>query len=142
MAWPVRYKLVGLLTAGSTINYADRVNISVAAPVMMASLGWNEAQFGLVFSAFLAGYTLLQIPGGVIADRWSACKLLTVACIGFSLFTALTPLGSLAFGLMLALRFLVGVFESVSFPAYASLNSRWIPRSEYSRAQTLSLSGS
>ncbi len=141
MAWPVRYKLVGLLTAGSTINYADRVNISVAAPVMMATLGWNEAQFGVVFSSFLVGYTLLQIPGGVIADRWSACKLLAFACIGFSVFTALTPLGALAFGLMLAIRFCVGVFESVSFPAYASLNSRWIPRSEYSRAQTLSLSG-
>lgn len=141
MAWPVRYKLVGLLTAGSTINYADRVNISVAAPVMMATLGWNEAQFGMVFSSFLVGYTLLQIPGGVIADRWSACKLLAFACIGFSVFTALTPLGALAFGLMLAIRFCVGVFESVSFPAYASLNSRWIPRSEYSRAQTLSLSG-
>ena len=141
MAWPVRYKLVGLLTAGSTINYADRVNISVAAPVMMATLGWNEAQFGVVFSSFLVGYTLLQIPGGVIADRWSACKLLALACIGFSVFTALTPLGALAFGLMLAIRFCVGVFESVSFPAYASLNSRWIPRSEYSRAQTLSLSG-
>src|SRR5262245_39485923 len=141
MAWPVRYKLIGLLTAGSTINYADRVNISVAAPVMMASLGWNEAMFGVVFSSFLVGYTLLQIPGGVVADRWSACKLLAWACVGFSVFTALTPLGSLAFGLMLALRFCVGVFESVSFPAYASLNSRWIPRSEYSRAQTLSLSG-
>jgi MFS family permease len=141
MAWPVRYKLVGLLTAGSTINYADRVNISVAAPVMMSSLGWNEAHFGLVFSSFLIGYTLLQIPGGVLADRWNARKLLALSCIGFSVFTALTPLGALAFGLMLAIRFCVGVFESVSFPAYASLNSRWIPRSEYSRAQTLSLSG-
>jgi MFS family permease len=137
----VRYKLVGLLTAGSTINYADRVNISVAAPIMMTSLGWDEARFGVIFSAFLAGYALLQIPGGIIADRWSACKLLALACIGFSVFTALTPLGALAFGLMLAIRFCVGLFESVSFPAYASLNSRWIPRSEYSRAQTLSLSG-
>jgi hypothetical protein len=34
MAWPVRYKLVGLLATGSAINYADRVNISVAAPIM------------------------------------------------------------------------------------------------------------
>jgi len=142
MAWPVRYKLVGLLATGSMINYADRVNISVAAPVMMPALGWDEARFGLIFSAFLAGYTLLQFPGGIIADRWNACRVLAVACIGFSIFTALTPLGSLAFGLMLAIRFCVGMFESVSFPAYASLNSRWIPRSEYSRAQTLSLSGS
>jgi len=142
MAWPVRYKLVGLLATGSMINYADRVNISVAAPVMMLALGWDEGQFGLIFSAFLAGYTLLQFPGGIIADRWNACKVLAFACVGFSIFTALTPLGSLAFGLMLAIRFGVGMFESVSFPAYASLNSRWIPRHEYSRAQTLSLSGS
>ncbi|MBI3247940.1 MAG: MFS transporter [Deltaproteobacteria bacterium] len=141
MAWPVRHKLVGLLAVGSAINYADRVNISVAAPSMMATLGWDEARFGLIFSAFLVGYGLLQIPGGVLADRWGAKYVIASACVGFSLFTALTPLGSLAFGLMLALRFSVGLFESVTFPAYASLNSRWIPRAEYSRAQTLSLSG-
>ena len=141
MAVPVRYKMIGLLTLGSMINYADRVNISVAAPVMMLALGWDEKQFGLIFSAFLAGYALLQFPGGLIADRWNACRVLIVACIGFSVFTALTPLGSLTFGVMLAIRFLVGAFESVSFPAYASLNSRWIPRHEYSRAQTLSVSG-
>jgi len=141
MAWPVRYKLVGLLAVGSAINYADRVNISVAAPTMMAALGWNEAHFGLIFSAFLAGYGLLQIPGGALADRWGAKFIIAWACVGFSLFTALTPLGGIAFGLMLALRFSVGLFESVTFPAYASLNSRWIPRAEFSRAQTLSLSG-
>jgi MFS family permease len=141
MAWPVRYKLVALLATGSAINYADRVNISVAAPTMMAALGWDEAHFGLIFSAFLAGYGILQIPGGVLADRWGAKFVIAWACVGFSLFTALTPLGGLAFSLMLVLRFCVGLFESVTFPAYASLNSRWIPRDEYSRAQTLSLSG-
>src|SRR5262249_2307045 len=110
-------------------------------PIMMPALGWDEGRFGLVFSAFLAGYTLLQFPGGVIADRWSPCRVLALACVGFSVFTALTPFGQLAFGLMLAIRFCVGMFESVTFPAYASLNARWIPRHEYSRAQTLSLSG-
>ena len=95
MALPVRYRLVGLLAAGSTINYADRVNISVAAPVMMAALGWDEARFGVIFSVFLIGYTLLQVPGGVIADRYNTCKALAIACIGFSVFTALTPLGAL-----------------------------------------------
>ncbi|HWP43472.1 MAG TPA: MFS transporter [Blastocatellia bacterium] len=142
MAIRLRYKLVGLLTIGAMINFIDRVNISVAAPVIMSALGWNEAQFGVVFSAFLAGYTLFQFPGGVIADRSNAKKVIAFSCLGFSLFTALTPLGGLAFGLMLVLRFLVGAFESVSFPAYASINSRWIPQYEYSRAQTVSLSGS
>lgn len=43
--------------------------------------------------------------------------------------------------LLLTMRFLVGAFESVTMPALTSLNSRWIPRSEFARAQTLSLSG-
>jgi MFS family permease len=142
LSWPVRYKLVGLLTIGSMINFIDRVNISVAAPVIMPALGWDEAEFGVIFSAFLAGYTLFQFPGGLIADRWSPKKVVALSCLGFSIFTALTPLGGLAFLLMLVIRFCVGMFESVSFPAYASINSRWIPRREYSRAQTTSLSGS
>src|SRR5215471_2683634 len=141
MAWPVRYKLVGLLASGSAINYADRVNISVAAPAMMASLGWDEGRFGVIFSTFLAGYGVLQIPGGALADRWGAKRILAWACVGFSLFTALTPLGGVSFALLLAIRFCVGLFESVTFPSYASLNSRWIPRAEFSRAQALSLSG-
>ncbi len=141
IAFPVRYQLIGLLTTGSMINYLDRVNIAVAAPVMMESLGWDEARFGVVFSAFLVGYALLQFPGGVLADRWNTHRLLIVVCIGFSVFTALTPMGQLGFGLMLAIRFGVGMFESITFPAYAALNARWIPRQEYSRAQTLSISG-
>jgi MFS family permease len=93
------------------------------------------------FSAFLIGYALLQIVGGVVADRWSAGKVLALAFCGFSLFTALTPLGQSSFALLLMMRFFVGAFESVTIPALTSLNSRWIPRSEFGRAQTLSLSG-
>jgi sugar phosphate permease len=141
MAWPVRYNIIGLLTLGTMINYIDRVNISVAAPDIMRQTGWDEAQFGLVFSAFLVGYALLQYPGGLIADRWSARKVLAFSCFGFSLFTALTPLGQHAFTLLLLLRFFVGACESASFPSLASLNARWVPRQEFGRAQTLSISG-
>ena len=141
MAWPVRYKMIGLLFLSTMINYIDRVNISVAAPVMRRETGWDEGLFGIVFSAFLIGYALLQIPGGVLADRWSGRKVLALAFCGFSLFTALTPLGQYAFVILLAMRFLVGAFESVTIPALTSLNSRWIPRSEFGRAQTFSLSG-
>ncbi len=141
MAWPVRYHIIGLLTLGTMINYIDRVNISVAAPDIMQETGWDEGRFGIVFSAFLVGYTLLQFPGGALADRWSARKMLALSCLGFSLFTALTPLGQKAFFLLLLMRFWVGACESVSFPSLASLNSRWIPRKEFGRAQTLSISG-
>ena len=141
MAWPIRYNIVGLLTLGTMINYIDRVNISVAAPDIMRATGWDKAQFGAVFSAFLVGYALLQYPGGMAADRWSARKLLAFSCVGFSLFTALTPLGQSALLLLLSLRFMVGACESASLPSMAALNARWVPRHEYGRAQTLSLSG-
>ncbi len=141
MALPTRYKMIGLLTMGTMINYIDRVNISIAAPDIMRETGWDQERFGLVLSAFLVGYALFQYPGGAIADRWSARRLLALSCLGFSFFTALTPLGQSGFLLLVLLRFLVGACESVSFPTAASLNSRWIPRSEYSRAQTVTISG-
>ncbi len=141
MAWPVRYKIVGLLTLGTMINYIDRVNISVAAPDIMRMTGWDKAQFGMVFSAFLIGYALLQFPGGVLADRWSPRKVLAFSCVGFSLFTALTPLGQQALFLLLVFRFLVGACESASLPSLTSLNARWTPRHEFSRAQTIGISG-
>jgi len=141
MTWPVRYKVVGLLMLSTIINYADRVNISVAGPDIMRQTGWDKAQFGVVLSAFLLGYALFQFPGGLIADRWSARKVLGLSCLGFSLFTALTPVGQIGFWLMLALRFFVGVCESISLPALASFNAQWVPRQEFGRAQTLSISG-
>src|SRR5215510_10164068 len=141
MAWPVRYNIVALLTLGTMINYIDRVNISVAAPDIMRATGWDKAQFGFVFSAFLVGYGLFQYPGGRAADRWSACKVLALSCVGFSLFTALTPLGQGALLLFLALRFFVGACESASLPSLATLNAQWVPRQEYGRAQTVGISG-
>lgn len=141
MARQVRYHMIGLLFCGSVINYIDRVNISVAAPVMMQEIGWPKDQFGWVFSIFLIGYALLQLPGGLIADRWSGRHVLTLAFCGFSLFTLLTPLGQWSFALLLLFRFLVGAFESMTFPATASLNARWIPRQEFGRAHTFSISG-
>ena len=141
MAFAVRHQMTGLLFCGTAINYIDRVNISIAAPVMLQETGWSKIELGWVFSAFLIGNALLQIPGGVLADRWSARKVLAVAFCGFSLFTLLTPFGTRAFALLLALRFLVGAFESLTFPAVIAINSRWFPQAEFGRAHTLSISG-
>ena len=141
MVVAVRHQMTGLLFCGTVINYIDRVNISIAAPAILLDTGWSKVELGWVFSAFLFGNALLQIPGGMLADRWSARKVLALAFCGFSLFTFLTPFGARVFALFLALRFLVGVFESMTFPAVISINSRWIPRSEFGRAHTLSVSG-
>ncbi len=141
MSWPPRYTILLLLFLLSLVNYIDRVNISITAPVMMPELGWDTALFGVVFSAFVLGYAAFMIPSGLLADTWSPKALLAVACFGWSFFTLLTPLGSHAFLLMLGLRFLVGAFEAASLPAATVINSRWVPRHELGIAQMISLSG-
>ncbi|HEX5460408.1 MAG TPA: MFS transporter [Steroidobacteraceae bacterium] len=141
MTIPVRYRLVGLLFSGSAVNYIDRVNIAIAAPAMMAATGLRKDQFGLVFSIFLLGYAVMQIPAGILADRRSPRVLLMGCFAGFSLFTALTPLAASAAMSLLLARFLLGVFEGPTFPAITAFNSRLFPPTELGRAQTLSLAG-
>ena len=141
MNWPPRYTILLLLFLLSLVNYIDRVNISITAPVMMPELGWDTGLFGVVFSAFVCGYAVFMIPSGLLADTRNAKTLLAWACFGWSLFTFLTPLGQHAFWLMLTLRFLVGAFEATSLPAATVINSRWVPKHELGIAQMISLSG-
>ena len=132
----VRYRIVGLIFLLALINHIDRANISIAAPVMMRELGWSETLFGVIFSAFLWGYTIIQLPGGYIADRYGG-KLIPYLCLGWSIATFLTPLGAASFYLMLGLRFLVGAFEAPIVPAMSITNAAWVPRHELARAQTI-----
>ena len=141
IATPVRYNMIGLLSSGTAVNYLDRVNISVAAAAMMIATGWQKDKFGLVFSSFLLGYALMQIPAGVLADRMSTKRLMALAFCGFSLLTALTPLAARAFLSLLLIRFLIGVCEGVTFPAITAFNVRWFSPTEYGRAQMISVSG-
>jgi len=141
MNWPPRYTILLLLFLLSLVNYIDRVNISLTAPVMMPELGWDTAWFGVVFSAFTCGYAIFMIPSGLLADTRSPKMLLAAACFGWSFFTLLTPLGQHTFLLMLGFRFLVGMFEAVSLPAATVINSRWVSKHELGIAQMISLSG-
>lgn len=136
MPGPVRYRIVGLIFLLALINHIDRANISIAAPVMIRELGWNEAQFGVIFSAFLWGYMTIQLPGGYLTDRYGG-RLIPWLCLGWSIATLLTPLGAMSFSLMLVMRYLVGGFEAPIVPAMSAANAAWVPRHELARAQTV-----
>jgi sugar phosphate permease len=136
MLGPVRYRIVGLIFLLALINHIDRANISIAAPVMIRELGWNEAQFGVIFSAFLWGYMTIQLPGGYLTDRFGG-RLIPWLCLGWSVATLLTPLGAAGFPFMLVLRYLVGGFEAPIVPAMSAANAAWVPRHELARAQTV-----
>jgi ACS family glucarate transporter-like MFS transporter len=86
----VRWSIVGLLVGFSLVSYIERVNISVASAQMIPELGLTQIQMGQVFSAFVLGYALLQIPLGMLADRVGPSRILSVLGWLWALLTVAT----------------------------------------------------
>lgn len=126
--------MTALLFCISVVTYIDRVNISVTARQMMPALGLTDVQMGQVFSAFVLGYAIFQIPGGWLGDRWGARRVLTLAVIWWSLFTALTAVAAVlpitnlvgVLGGLMLVRFLVGVGESAALPNFNRTVANWL----------------
>ncbi|MBH0200363.1 MAG: MFS transporter [Nitrospira sp.] len=133
-----RWLILSLLFAISVVTYIDRVNISVTARQMMPALGLTDQQMGFVFSAFVIGYALFQIPGGWLGDRWGARVVLTIGLLWWSCFTALTAIAATsplvgAVGIVGALaltRFLLGIGEAVALPTFNRAVTDWLPAHE------------
>ena len=126
--------IAALLCAISIVTYIDRVNISVTARQMMPALGLTDLQMGQIFSAFVFGYALCQIPGGWLGDRWGTKRVLTLAIIWWSVFTALTAVAAVlpvavtigALGSLILIRFLVGVGEAAALPNPNRTVANWL----------------
>ena len=130
----VRWRMAALLFAISVVTYIDRVNISVTARQMMPALGLTDLQMGHVFSAFVFGYALCQIPGGWLGDRWGAKRVLTLAMIWWSVCTALTAVAAIlplavaigALESLILVRFLVGIGEAAALPNFNRTVANWL----------------
>ena len=144
-----RWKILALLTLISVITYVDRVNISVAARQMMPALGLTQVQMGYVFSAFVLGYALFQIPGGWLGDRWGTRLVLTGAVVWWSVFTILTAVaGTLPtaqwlgiLGSLILVRFLIGVGEAAALPNFNRTVADWLPPRERGLGMGVSIGG-
>ena len=86
----VRLGVLGFACSLSLITYLDRICISRAAKEIQEDLGFDAKQMGLVFSAFLFGYLLFEVPGGWMGDRWGPRRVLTRIVLWWSVFTTLT----------------------------------------------------
>ncbi|MFN7989480.1 MAG: MFS transporter [Thermoanaerobaculia bacterium] len=133
------WSLVSLLAATATASYLARVNVSVAGALMREELALDPVAMGRVFSAFLLGYALCQVPAGMLADRFGAKKVLAVAA--FSWVVALAAMAvvpaAAALPLLLGFRLLLGIGEAPTFPAAAQAISRHIPPEARGRANGL-----
>ena len=130
-----RWMILAMLFAITTINYADRATISIAAPGIRKELGLDAVQMGYVFSAFAWSYVLAQLPGGWLLDRFGSKITYFFSIFLWSLFTVFTGAvgfftGGAAVVALFALRFLVGAAESPSFPGNSRIASSWFPTHE------------
>ncbi|MEK6978442.1 MAG: MFS transporter [Candidatus Hydrothermarchaeota archaeon] len=77
--------LLLLLWLSYIVNYANRLSISPALPAVSLDLGLSNTEAGLIMSLFFVSYTLMQLPAGVIADRFNPLKVLGLGCMAYSL---------------------------------------------------------
>ncbi len=115
----VRWVLIFWMFILSAVAYLDRVNISIAGRSIAQEFALDNIRLGWVFSAFVLGYALFQAPGGRLADRFGPRRVLVLATVWWGLFTALTAMvpavpGTL--GVLLGVRFLLGVGRGRGLP--------------------------
>ena len=136
---------MGWMFLVSAIAYLDRVNLSIAGQAVQKDHGLTDVQLGWVFSAFLIGYAMFQVPGGWLADRYGPRIVISAGVVWWGVFTALTALVppglAVSVALLLGTRFLLGAGEAVLFPSSNKLVSAWIPSSERGLANGLIFAG-
>ena len=145
-----RWLIVALIFCIGVLMFIDRVNISIAAKYIMPEYGLSDVQMGWIFSAFVFGYAVLQIPGGSLGDRFGPRRVLAVAIFWWSAFTALTALAgdwlltSLTgvVGSFIVVRALIGVGEAAGPPNYNRVVANWMAEGEHGLALGLTTSGS
>jgi len=135
------YRIIPIAFITYSLAYLDRANFGFAAAGgMTEELQITQGVSSLLSSLFFLGYFFFQIPGAQYAAHRSAKKLIFWSLILWSGLAAATGMVS-SVGLLIAIRFLLGVVESAVMPAMVILLSQWFTRAERSRANTFLILG-
>lgn len=115
------------------IAYLDRVNVSYAALEMTNALGFTPEVYGFGAGIFFIGYFLLEIPGSIMVERWSARKLIARIMISWGIIASLTGFIHTATQFYW-IRFLLGVAEAGFFPGIIVYLSHWFRYEDRAKA--------
>src|SRR5437762_3576111 len=115
-----------LLAISFLINYIDRGNLSIAAPLLRVELDLSPAKLGVLLSVFFWTYTVMQFMMGWLVDHFDVNRILAGGFLLWSLATATTGLVR-GFALLLVMRLILGVGESVALPAGSKILARCLP---------------
>ena len=138
---PIYWFALFLLVTSVCINYADRGNLGVAATRLQSELHLDGRGIGILMSVFSITYALAQIGGAKIIDRWNVNWLYAIAFFLWSGATGATGLANVFWQFVL-LRLLLGVSESLAYPAYAKMMVVSFPESLRGTANGLIDAGS
>jgi ACS family glucarate transporter-like MFS transporter len=142
--------IVALLWTFAFLSYLLRVNITAAQQFMARELHLSDMQIGYVFTAFLVGYTVFQLPAGVLGDKFGPRTVLAVSGLSWAVTTFSTgwlpglvfPGTVLALGSLLVLRFAHGLAEAATYPVAMTAVSDWFPAERHAFINSLIFTGS
>jgi MFS transporter, ACS family, D-galactonate transporter len=132
----VRWKIFLLMLLLISINYIDRASLSVAMPLVGKEFEIDPALQGIVLSSFFWTYAFMQVPGGLLADRFRPRIVITAATVGWGLFQAIAA-ASTSWIMLLSTRLGLGACEGPIYPAGGKLNAIWMTRNERARGAAL-----
>jgi len=143
----IRWRIFSFLFLFGFVAYVQQKTITVAAASMMPDLGLTQEQIGWLEQAFVLGYAIFQMPGGVIGQRIGARR--TFVIIGLTAFfaTIATPLAPEAFSgqtlfiVLLGVQALLGCSQGAIFPVSSGVFEAWFPPSRWSFVQGLQTMG-
>jgi ACS family hexuronate transporter-like MFS transporter len=138
-----RWVICAMLFFATTINYIDRQVLGILATdeTFKHTIGWNEAEYGYVNTAFQAAYALGLLIVGNLMDRFGTRKGFSLAIIFWSVAAMFHSAARSAFGFGIA-RFALGLGEAGNFPAAIKTVAEWFPKKERAFATGIFNSGS
>ena len=127
-------RLVPLLFLSYMVAYVDRVNVAFAKLTMSKDLpAFDNAVIGTGAGIFFLGYFLLEIPGSLLVERWSARKWISRIMVSWGLVAALTAFVRTPREFY-TVRFMLGLAEAGFFPGVLVFLTHWFPERDRARA--------
>ncbi len=127
-------RLLPVLFASYVIAYIDRNNVAVAKLTMVNDLpGFTEKVFGVGMGIFFLGYFLLEIPGTLMVERWSARKWICRIMVSWGIMAGLTALVTTPFQFY-SVRFFLGLAEAGFFPGVIVYLTHWFTSRDRAKA--------
>lgn len=128
------WRLLPLLFTCYVVAFVDRTNVAIAKLTMTRDLpGFDNKVIGLGAGMFFIGYFLLEVPGSLIVERWSARKWICRIMLTWGVMAALTALVKTPFQFYVV-RFLLGLAEAGFFPGVIVFLSHWFVTRDRARA--------